>query len=219
MKKIISMFLLAVMLSSALEAFATMSYSDITNKHWAAEYIKQLTDKGILFGTPEGKILPDNNITRAEISAMISRTYDEEYVGSTQSFNDVQGHWAKNDIERLVQNGIIIKDEYGDKYSPDTYVTRIEMIRYVLRWLKLSEQTVMQNINTPYVDNYMISESDRGYINVARECGIISGYPDNSVRPYGKITRGEVFKIFCVVLDIKDVGPTPTPTVLSLIHI
>lgn len=60
----------------------------------------------------------------------------------------------------------------------------------------------------------MISESDRGYINVARECGIISGYPDNSVRPYGKITRGEVFKIFCVALDIKDVGPTPTPTVL-----
>lgn len=55
MKKIISMLLLAVMLSSALEAFATMSYSDITNEHWAAEYIKQLTDKGILFGTPEGK--------------------------------------------------------------------------------------------------------------------------------------------------------------------
>ena len=214
MKKIISMLLLAVMLSSALEAFATMSYSDITNEHWAAEYIKQLTDKGIVFGTPEGKILPDNNITRAEISAMISRTYDEEYVGSTQSFNDVQGHWAKNDIERLVQNGIIIKDEYGDKYSPDTYVTRIEMILYVLRWLKLSEQTVIQNIDTPYVDNYMISESDRGYINVAREYGIISGYPDNSVRPYGKITRGEVFKIFCVALDIKDVGPTPTPTVL-----
>ena len=48
---------------------------------------------------------------------------------------------------------------------------------------------------------------------MARECGIISGYPDNSVRPYGKITRGEVFKIFCVALDIKDVGPTPTPTV------
>lgn len=48
MKKIISMLLLAVMLSSALEAFATMSYSDITNEHWAAEYIKQLTDKGIV---------------------------------------------------------------------------------------------------------------------------------------------------------------------------
>lgn len=55
MKKIISMFLLAVMLSSALEAFATMSYSDITNEHWAAEYIKQLTDKGILFGTRREK--------------------------------------------------------------------------------------------------------------------------------------------------------------------
>ena len=79
-----------------------MSYSDVTDEHWAAEYIEQLTDKGILFGTPEGNILPDNNITRAEIAAMISRTYDEEYVGSTLSFNDVQGHWAQKDIERLV---------------------------------------------------------------------------------------------------------------------
>lgn len=124
MKKIISMLLLAVMLSSALEAFATMSYSDITNEHWAAEYIKQLTDKGILFGTPEGKILPDNNITRAEISAMISRTYDEEYV-NTLSFNDIQGHWAQKDIERLVDKGIILTDESGEEYMPDKYLTRI----------------------------------------------------------------------------------------------
>ena len=105
MKKIISMLLLAVMLSSALEAFATMSYSDITNEHWAAEYIKQLTDKGILFGTPEGKILPDNNITRAEISAMISRTYDEEYVGSTQSFNECRDIGRKMILKDLFKTG------------------------------------------------------------------------------------------------------------------
>ena len=78
MKRIMSILLAFVMLSSALEAFAAVSYNDVTDEHWAAEYIEQLTDKGILFGTPEGNILPENNITRAEIAAMISRTYDEE---------------------------------------------------------------------------------------------------------------------------------------------
>ena len=80
MKRIMSILLAFVMLSSALEAFAAVSYNDVTDEHWAAEYIEQLTDKGILFGTPEGNILPENNITRAEIAAMISRTYDEEYI-------------------------------------------------------------------------------------------------------------------------------------------
>ena len=55
MKRIMSILLAFVMLSSALEAFAAVSYNDVTDEHWAAEYIEQLTDKGILFGTPEEK--------------------------------------------------------------------------------------------------------------------------------------------------------------------
>lgn len=57
----------------------------------------------------------------------------------------------------------------------------------------------------------MISESDKGYINTAKKYDIISGYPDNSVRPYGNITRGEVFKIFCIAWDIKTSGISATP--------
>lgn len=215
MKRIMSILLAIVMLSSALEALAAVSYNDITDEHWAAEYIEQLTDKGILFGTPEGNILPENNITRAEIAAMISRTYDEEYV-NTLSFNDIQGHWAQQDIERLVDKGIILTDENGEEYMPDKYLTRIEMIRYVLRWLDLAEQAELESKSTSYVDDYMISDTDKGYINVAKQYDIISGYPDNSVRPYGNITRGEVFKIFCIAWDIKtgepDAAPSPEPT-------
>ena len=174
MKRIMSILLAFVMLSSALEAFAAVSYNDVTDEHWAAEYIEQLTDKGILFGTPEGNILPENNITRAEIAAMISRTYDEEYV-NTLSFNDIQGHWAQKDIERLVDKGIILTDESGEEYMPDKYLTRIEMIRYVLRWLDLAGQAELETKSTSYVDDYMISESDKGYINTAKKYDIISG--------------------------------------------
>ena len=49
MKRIMSILLAFVMLSSALEAFAAVSYNDVTDEHWAAEYIEQLTVKGILF--------------------------------------------------------------------------------------------------------------------------------------------------------------------------
>lgn len=42
MKRIMSILLAFVMLSSALEAFAAVSYNDVTDEHWAAEYIEQL---------------------------------------------------------------------------------------------------------------------------------------------------------------------------------
>ena len=44
MKRIMSILLAFVMLSSALEAFAAVSYNDVTDEHWEAEYIEQLTD-------------------------------------------------------------------------------------------------------------------------------------------------------------------------------
>ena len=53
---------------------------------------------------------------------MISRTYDEEYV-HTLSFNDIQGHWAQKDIERLVDKGIILTDGAArEEYMPDEYI-------------------------------------------------------------------------------------------------
>ncbi len=51
---------------------------------------------------------------------------------------------------------------------PDKYLTRIEMIRYVLRWLDLAGQAELETKSTSYVDDYMISESDKGYINTAK---------------------------------------------------
>lgn len=215
MKRIISILLLVVMLSPAFDAFAEITYTDITNEHWAAEYIKILTNRGILYGTPEGKILPDDNITRAEISAMISRTYDsDEYVDMSEpSFDDIKGHWARKDIERLVAKGIILKDECGELFNPDYELTRIEMIRYVLRWLELSDAADAFNGDTEYTDDAYISEPDKSYITVAAKYGIISGYPDGSVQPYGRITRGEVFKMFCEAWNIVITGEeTPAPT-------
>ena len=219
MKRIISILMIVMMLSSAFEALAAITYNDITDEHWAAEYVKILTNRGILFGTPEGKILPDDNITRAEIAAMISRTYDsDEYVDlSKQTFDDILGHWARKDIEHLVDKDIIISEEYGSSFKPDEKLTRIEMIRYVLRWLKLSEQADETEGETAYNDDFDISDRDKGYIKVAAKYGIISGYPDNTIRPYGRITRGEVFKIFCEAWNIYITGEeTPAPTESAL---
>ena len=55
--------------------------------------------------------------------------------------------WAQKDIERLVDKGIILTDESGEEYMPDKYLTRIEMIRYVLRWLDLCSDRLSLKLN------------------------------------------------------------------------
>ena len=53
------------------------------------------------------------------------------------TFKDIEGHWAKSDIEFLFDYGLVAG--YGDStYAPDNQVTRAEFATMILNGLKLS---------------------------------------------------------------------------------
>ena len=71
MKKALSLFLaLILVFSSGIMAFGQTS--DYANS-WARGEINYMMAKGILNGYPDGTFRPKNNITRAEIAALITR--------------------------------------------------------------------------------------------------------------------------------------------------
>jgi hypothetical protein len=205
-KRFTSLLLVFTIVISLGANVMASNYNDVPDSHWAAEYIELLTQKGILKGTPKGECLPDQNITRAELSALISRNYDQdEYVDmAVNTFSDVlDTHWAKKDIERLVKHSVILPNEYKNGFYPDINASRIEMIRMIVRWLNKDSNVPSKMTPTGFSDDIDLSPEDRGYINVARDIGLISGYPDNSLKPQNPITRAEVFKILCIGLNEK----------------
>lgn len=75
-------------------------FSDIAADHWANAYIASFVKAGYIYGYPDGTFMPESNITRAEVVAIINRvTGMKKADGAAQRFDDLQpGHWAYGDV-------------------------------------------------------------------------------------------------------------------------
>jgi len=105
-------------------------FSDVGNAHWHSQAIHYLTNVGVLRGFPDGTFRPDDPMTRAELTATLSRLFAIN--GSSNNFPDVQGHWANTYISAAVSHGWM--EGFGDgTFRPDNAITRAETVRIINR--------------------------------------------------------------------------------------
>ncbi|WP_394235038.1 S-layer homology domain-containing protein [Niallia oryzisoli] len=63
-----------------LQGSAAHSFTDVNTTHWASDYISILSDKKIINGYADGSFKPDQSITRAEFSVMLSRVINKSFI-------------------------------------------------------------------------------------------------------------------------------------------
>lgn len=177
--------------------FEMGDYYDIEN-HWAKSQIDRLVSEQVVTGAiEEGHIViePDKPITRAEyvvltLKGMFSETELRKQIGAAElsgKFNDIQGHWARAYIELAHKLGII--SGYSDSsFKPDNEITRSEAVAVmVLSSKSLQEENRGQiSFSDLPVDHWAFP-----YITIAKNSGLISGYPNHTFRPNAQITRAE----------------------------
>ncbi len=196
-------FLLAVCL--IVSSFSSSAYADEESfpdvrGHWAEEVIDRLVTQGIVHGYPDGLCHPDAMITRAEFSALVARVISnqlkEDKVETRPiSFQDIQGHFAQEDIEKLLVAGVIDQEEYGKKYYPNELISRMEIIRMMVRAMVGHSHDEQVVDTTIFTDINHLSERDLQYISHGQSHNIITGYPDGSLQPEGQSTRAEAFSM------------------------
>jgi hypothetical protein len=187
--------------------------------HWAEQAIMRLYDRGIIKGYPDGLVRPDQMISRAEFSSLLARyleldTSDVEKEPPT--FSDIDGHWAEKSIEALIAAGVIDPADYDGSFKPNEAITRIEIIRMMVRLTGKGDEAKQTEGNTGFADDDAIKDNDKGYVIIAKDDNLVNGYPDGTVRPDGETTRGEAAEL----IDNLDKsnngtetpGSTPTPT-------
>ena len=59
------------------EGHTMQDFKDVSENHWAYMAIKELSDKGIINGYPDGTFKPDKPITRAEVCSIISSILED----------------------------------------------------------------------------------------------------------------------------------------------
>ncbi len=137
-KRIVSMLLVAVFaFVSMVPAFAA-DFSDLTSGSQVYEAVSVLSKLGVINGYEDGTFKPDNNVTRAEFTAMLLRARGLGSLGSTSlenpPFPDVSTSdvsWAIGNIRTAREMGIINGYEDGT-FRPNNNVLYEEAIKMVV---------------------------------------------------------------------------------------
>ena len=180
-----------------------VEFSDLTiYTEWAKESIRLLAAKGIISGREDKKFYPSDNITRAELAAILVNILQITDSDIIVTFKDVNtDDWYYEYVNKALNAGII-KGKSIDKFGPNDEVTRQDMAVMIIRTLsKLKEMGEVSNVDLIDKDN--ISEYALLDIQKAVNNQIIEGYEDNTFRPNLTATRSEVAVVAAKVLKIK----------------
>jgi hypothetical protein len=147
---------------------------------------------------------PQEEVTRAQFVEMLVQAMEYKKIDSV-SFVDIKPyptskpHWASVYIETALRNGVIIKDEEGDRFYPDVPITREDMVMMICRALKLKPS----DGPNPYYD----LDEPNGYFTRAYEEYLVRGIPMNGkiiFNPTGVTTRAQAAVIISRLVDYKD---------------
>lgn len=110
----------------------SQKYTDVKSSDWYAKYISFVSDNKIMKGYPEGDFEPNDSITRAELTAVVSR-YKNLNQGENK-FEDSKNHWAEDYIGYASTAGYIVGYPDGT-FKPDKNVSREEAVTMINRML------------------------------------------------------------------------------------
>lgn len=148
-------------------------------------------------GYPNGLVMPQGNITRAEVATIFFRLLNddvrEENLSKSNSFTDTKKDaWYNTAVSTLSDMGILRGYEDGS-FCPNANITRAEFAAIASRF----DESDVENLSTfTDIDGHW-AEND---ISHAATLGWISGYPDGTFGPNKAITRAETMSLVNRVL-------------------
>lgn len=178
-------------------------FDDLDEAKWAAEFIGRMKSKNILSGYPDGTFRPNQPIKRVEAIVTAVRLMGLENEAKAKADSDVDLHfkdahlidkkypWAKGYVIVALENGLF--DTTVDAIQPEKPASRVWAASLLVRALDLQEEALSQMTKIPdFTDAKQIPAGAIGYVNVAVEKDIVSGYPDHTFKPNKNVTRAEM---------------------------
>lgn len=121
---------------------SSTNFKDIDAKKgsWYAGYVGWASDNGIITGFPDNTFRPDENLTREQMAAIVSRYIDYADILPTVSTDPVDyfadeksiGKWAREFVDDMRVVGIVEGDNFG-KFNPSANLTRAEAAATIKR--------------------------------------------------------------------------------------
>lgn len=205
MKKLVSLFIVFLLLTGSFVSAEgnTMGFTDVPQGNFYESYINKLQELNITNGIRPGVFGYNKDITRAEFLTFLVRLQgiQPDKTENTVMFSDVKlTDWYYPYINVGLKNGFIIRNEYAlDKFEPNKAVTREEMAVMIVRALKYdSLAAAVNNQPTQFTD----VTKNVGYIELAKDLGILNGRKPDTFAPDAKAYRQEAAAMLIRMYDI-----------------
>lgn len=151
---------------------AEQPYTDIAG-NWAEKSINYLTERGWMMGVSTDRFAPGSKTTRGEVMMTLALVSGEKL---TESPLKEGMAWA---VERGISNGS----------DPEKSISRQQLAAMLYRYA--GEPEVEGNLDE-FTDGESVSSYARQAVIWAVQNGIMSGYGDDTLRPFGTATRAHV---------------------------
>ena len=201
-KRILAMILavasclsLAVSASAASTARKATDFRDFDRTAWYADAVSAAVDKGLLYGKSATVIDPNGDMTRAEMAAIINRSFGCYAKADISKYKDVsKDKWYFEDVAMAVQMGTY-NGRSNSSMAPDAPITRQEAMTVVARALELDYDSYSKAELTQFSDAGKVSNWAMPYVRAMVGADYIHGR-GKILAPLDNITRAEFAQIF-----------------------
>ncbi|PEB52160.1 S-layer protein [Bacillus pseudomycoides] len=163
----------------------SVEFKDVPQGHWAFEAIDSLANVGIIAGYGNGIFGMGDDVTREQVAALISRTFQleeqDEYENPYGDINENSTMFPK-EILALTELGIFQGDEHGN-FRPKDTLTRAEMAQVITKAFELDVKAPHNFNDVP--DNSWAKDA----ISAVQSNNIASGVGEGKFAPNMKVTR------------------------------
>ncbi|KNY25540.1 S-layer homology domain-containing protein [Pseudobacteroides cellulosolvens] len=181
--------------------------SDIEN-HWAKEHILKLFNKGYIRGYEDKTFRPDNYITRNETAVIIAKAAKLDSIEDSEIYfrdRDTIPVWVKPFLSIIVDVKFL-KGYEDNTFRGDNNLTRAEAATIFTNMICTKKKIPFPKESQNNMSAKLIKFKDfnaahwaNPYLNTLIENGMLTGYPDGTIRPEKKVTRAE-FSTMCSLL-------------------
>jgi hypothetical protein len=174
-------------------SFAQTSFNDVQSNYWAAEFIQELSQRGVIAGFPDGSFRPEEPVTRAQFAAMIGKAFQKAPERQAVRFYDVPSNfWAFNAIGQAYTTGFL-SGYPGNRFEPNQNIPREQVLVSLSSGLNYSIGGGNESSLQYYNDAANISGYARRPIAAATEKQIVVNYPNvKFLNPKATATRAQV---------------------------
>ena len=206
-KRILALFLAAVScLSLAVSASAANTpnrkatdFRDFDRTAWYAEAVSAAVDNGLLYGKSSSIIDPNGDMTRAEMAAIINRSFGCYKTADISQYKDVaKSKWYYKDVALAVQMGTY-NGRSSSSIAPDAPISRQEAMTVVARALELDYDAYAKTDLSAFSDRSEISNWALPYVRAMVGADYIHGRT-KGLEPLDNITRAEFAQIFANII-------------------